>query len=265
VVEFTDGLILRLVPYGEADQVATLYTRTHGRITALARGARRSKRRFGGALGHLVVSQLGLRPRTRGEMWTLESAQIVQDFTGLATDVAAFAHTGYAIELLMSLTPAEAPQPELLDLVVALHDALRAGASAAVLRAFELHLLDLLGSAPVLDACARCGTIEELDGRGVVFDPEKGGVVCPRCAPDSRGPAVRPLPAGARALLLAARAADRFDDARALDPADDGARVDHAAARDAMLSMITHLVGRPLRAVEFIAKLQTAARSKLDP
>jgi len=258
--------VLRLVPYGEADQVATLFTREHGRISALARGARSSKRRFGGALGHLVVSQLGLRPRTRGDLWTLESAQIVRDFTALAADVAAYAHAGYAVELLLSLTPAEVAEPGLLDLVIGLHHALGAGASASMLRAFELHLLDALGSAPVLDACARCGRADELDAGGVLFDPDLGGVVCPRCAPQSRGPAARPLPPGARALLVAARAADDLEVARALDDPDEAARVDHAAARDAMLSMITHLVGRPLRSVEFITKLQTAARSsKLDP
>ena len=47
--------------------VATLFTREHGRISALARGARRSKRRFGGALGPLTVSRFLLRGRTRGE------------------------------------------------------------------------------------------------------------------------------------------------------------------------------------------------------
>ena len=57
------------------------------------------------------------------------------------------------------------------------------------------------------------------------------------------------------------------DDTSAEPPSDgdEAARIDHVAARDAMLSMITHLVGRPLRAVEFIGKLQSAARSKLEP
>jgi DNA repair protein RecO (recombination protein O) len=267
---FSDGVVLRLVPYGDADQVATLFTRDHGRITALARGARRSKRRFGGALGQLVVSQFGLRPRSRGELWTLESATITDDFTALAADVAAFAHASYALELVRELSPAEVPEPALLDLVIDLHRALGGGASAAVLRAFELQLLDVLGSGPVLDACVSCGRADELDAGGAVFDPTRGGVVCARCAPSSRGPAVRPLPAGARAYLVAARGADAFGDARGLDDAARGeagevARHDHAAARDAMLGMLQHLLGRPLRTVEFIGKVQDAARRRDDP
>jgi DNA repair protein RecO (recombination protein O) len=263
--QFSDGVVLRLIPYGDADQVATLFTRNDGRITALARGARRSKRRFGAALGHLVVSQLGLRPRVRGDLWTLESAQIVEDFTALAGDVAAYAHASYAIELLRELTPAEVAEPELLDLTIALHHSLAAGGpSPAVLRAFELSLLEAAGSAPVLDACASCGTTD-LDGGGTVFDPGRGGAICARCAAASRGPAVRPLPAAARAYLLEARAAAQLADARALDDPDEAARVDHAAARDAMLGMLTHLLGRPLRTVEFIGKVQTASRRREEP
>jgi DNA repair protein RecO (recombination protein O) len=263
--EFSSGVVLRLTPYGDVDQVATLFTRAHGRITALARGARRSKKRFAGALGHLVVSQLGLRPRVRGDLWGLESAQIERDFTALAGDVAAFAHASYAIELLRELTPAEVAEPELLDLTIALHESLAAGGpSPAALRAFELALLETVGSAPVLDACASCGSID-LDGGGTVFDPGRGGVICPRCAPASRGPAVRPLSAAARAYLLAARAAPDLAAARGLDAPDEGARVDHAEARDAMLGMLTHLLGRPLRTVEFIGKVQSASRRREEP
>jgi len=261
----TEGVVLRLVPYGDADLVVTLFTRDHGRVTALARGARRSKRRFAGALGQLVLSQLTLRPRVRGDLWTLESAAIIEDFTALAGDVAAFAHTSYALELVRELSPAEAPEPALLELLVALHRALARGASAAVLRTFELRLLGVLGHAPVLDACVSCGDVAGLDDGGTVFDPGCGGVMCPRCAPSSRGPSVRPMPAGARAYLIAARDAIDLDAARALDAErDESARVDHAAARDAMLAMLQHLLGRPLRTIEFIGKMH-AARRRNEP
>jgi DNA repair protein RecO (recombination protein O) len=258
-----DGIVLRLVPYGEADVIATLLTRARGRVSALARGARRSRRRFGAALGTLVRSRFALR-RRRGDLWTLESAQLLDDWTALAGDVVAFAHTGYALELARELTPAEAPEPEVLELVLELHRALLAvGPRAAMLRAFEVRLLAALGSAPVLDACVRCGSAEALAAPGVVFDPQHGGVTCGGCASTARGPALRPLPGGARQYLQAAAAAPGLHAAAALDdPESDraAARVDHAAARDAMLAMVTQLAGRPLRSVEFIGQLQAAAR-----
>lgn len=245
----SDGLVLRLVPYREADWVATLYTRDHGKISALARGARSSKRRFGAALGHLVVSRFAVE-RRRGDLWTLTSASLVADFTALAVDVACYAHASYAIELLAGLAPAEVVEPEPLDLAIALHESLAAhGPRPAVLRAFELHLLDALGSAPVLDRCAGCGA-DDLDD-GALFDPSRGGVVCRRCAALARGPGLRPLAPAARRYLIDARAVASLADARDLD-----AGPDTHDARDAMIAMVTHLLGHPLKTLEFLDKMR---------
>jgi DNA repair protein RecO (recombination protein O) len=248
------GLVLRSVPYRDADLILTLYTAGHGRITALARGARGSRRRFAGTLGLLVLARYNVRRPARGDMWSLDSADVVREWTGLATDLAAFAHAGYAIELLRELAPVEAPDHRLLALVIALFDNLAAsGASPAALRAFELALLAEIGSAPVLDACVACGVVDGLDGGGVVFDPGRGGVVCGRCAPSSRGAGVRHLGEPARRYLAAAATRDPADavglDAE-LDPAD------RIAARDAVLALIGVLLGRGLNTVDFIAKLQ---------
>lgn len=244
-------MVLRLVPYRESDWVATLYTRGHGKISALARGARNSKRRFGAALGHLVISRFGLE-RRRGELWTLTSAELRHDYTALAADVACYAHASYALELVRELAPGEVVEPALLDLLIALHASLAAhGPRPAVLRAFELHLLDVLGSAPVLDRCVACGG--DLDD-GAWFDPSRGGVLCARCSAHGRGPGLRPLPAAARAYLMTARVVDTLEDARELDAAAEPG--DPAAARDAVIAMITHLLGHPLRTLEFLGKLK---------
>jgi DNA repair protein RecO (recombination protein O) len=251
---FGEAMLLRQTPFGESDAVVTLFTREHGRISALARGARASKRRFAGALGLLVLARVDVRRRPRGDLWSLEAAEIAREWTALAGDVAALAHASYAVEIVRELSPAEHPEPALLDLLVALHDALaEVGPRAPVLRALELQVLDVLGHAPVLDACAACGRVEL--GAGVVFDAGRGGVLCAACAAESRGAGVRPLPDGARAYLLAARAAPRLADAAALDGRVDDH--DRAAARDAVVGMIAGLVGRPLRSIEFIAKLRS--------
>jgi DNA repair protein RecO (recombination protein O) len=245
------GLVLRATPYRDADLVLTLYTAGHGRITALARGARGSRRRFAGALGLLVLARYTVRRPSRGEMWSLDAADVVREWNVLAGDLGAFAHAGYALELLRELAPAEAPDSRLLGLVVALFDCLAtAGPSPAALRAFELALLAEIGSAPVLDACVACaGALAE---RGAVFDPGRGGMVCGRCAPSSRGAGVRHLAEPARRYLAAAQATDPAG-AVGLDAGIDPA--DRIAARDAVLALIGVLLGHGLRSVEFIAKL----------
>lgn len=247
--------MLRVTPYRESDAVVALFTREHGRISALARGARASRRRFAGTLGLLVLGRYELHRRPRAELWTLEAADQVREWTRLAADVAALAHASYGIEIVRELAPPEEPEPRLLDLLIELCDALaEVGPSATVLRAFELAVLDALGHAPMLDVCAGCGHADALGDAGMVFDPGRGGAVCAGCAARSRGAGVRPLPAGARDLLLALRDLPRLADAAApVDVEVDDA--DRAAARDALVGMIVGLVGRPLRSVEFIAKV----------
>jgi DNA repair protein RecO (recombination protein O) len=251
------GVVLRATPVRESDLLVTLYTSQHGRLSAVARGARRSQRRFAGALSLLVLARYQLA-RTRGELWALDSADIVREWTSLATDVIAHAHASYAAELVGALVPAEQPEPEALALMTGLWDALAAGGpSPGVLRAVELHLLDLAGHMPALDRCAACGS-GDLDSGGAVFDPSRGGAICRRCAATSRGPGVRPLDAGARAYLLAIAGAHGLDTARAVDAAF--APADRVAARDAVVAMVVGLVGRPLRSLEYLAKLGAAGR-----
>src|SRR2546423_10981472 len=242
------GVVLKTTPLRESDLLVVLYTSTHGRISAVARGARKSQRRFGGALQLLVLGRYQLGRRPRGELFGLDGAEVVREWTQLSSDVVAVAHASYVVELVGALLPPEAPDPHALELIVALWDCLAAhGPSPAALRAVELALLDLAGHRPALDACAACGATEL-----TVFDPTRGGAICRACAATSRGAGIRPIAAGALAYLRAIAAADSPEAAQPIDaafPADD-----RTSARDAVLAMVTGLVGRPLKSLEYIAK-----------
>jgi DNA repair protein RecO (recombination protein O) len=249
----SQAIVLRKVGYGEADLILTLIGRDLGVLSALARGARRSRRRFGAALELFTVSSVQLRSH-RSELWTLSSAETTASFAHLARDMASLAHASYGTELVRELSAPEQPEPAVFDLLVDLYRALSGrGARADVLRAFELALLATIGLAPTLDACAACGRsgAGALD-RGALLDPARGGAICSSCAPSSRAAGVRPLSAGARAILLEAqRAAGAGDLARvSIELGDDATE-----ARDAMLAIIGHQVGRPLRTLEFLGKL----------
>lgn len=253
--------MLKTAPLRESDLLVTLYTETHGRITAVARGARRSQRRFAGGLQLLVLGRFQLGRRPRGDLWALEGVDIVRDWTQLASDVVAVAHASYVAELVGALLPAEVPDADALAMIIALWDSLaEAGPSPGALRAVELALLDLGGHRPALDACAACGNTEL--GTGAVFDPSRGGAICRSCAAGSRGLGIRPLDPTTLAYLrevatLAAPAA-----ARAVDTDPRFAPADRAAARDAMIAMVQQLVGKPLRSLEFIAKLGASGRRR---
>jgi DNA repair protein RecO (recombination protein O) len=253
------GVVLRTTPLRESDLLVVLYTDAHGRVTAVARGARRSQRRFAGALSLLVLGRYQLGRRPRGELWGLESADVVREWTQLSADVVAVAHASYVAELVGALLPAEAPEPHALDVIVALWDALAAGGpSPGALRAVEIALLDLAGHRPAIDHCAACSRAD-LD-EGALFDPQRGGAICRTCAARGRNLGVRQFDPATRAYLHAVVELDTPLAARAVDTDPRFTPADRAAGRDAMVAMVGTLVGKPLRSLEYLAKLGAAGR-----
>src|SRR5215510_9121329 len=111
------GVVLKTTPLRESDLLVTLYTSTHGRIAAVARGARKSQRRFAGALQLLVLGRYQLGRRPRGDLWGLDGAEVEREWIQLAGDVFAVAHASYVAELVAALLPPEAPDPHVLDVI----------------------------------------------------------------------------------------------------------------------------------------------------
>jgi DNA repair protein RecO (recombination protein O) len=162
-------------------------------------------------------------------------------------DVAKVAHGGYACELVRELSPPHKEEPEVFALLLTLLDLLDGGsARAETLRIFELALLDAVGLRPTLDRCVECGG--ELDEEGQVFDLRRGGVVCANCHGHGR-----PLDGDTRRALVRAQ---ELSLARAseltLAPALN------AACRDVLSAVIFDHLGKPLKSVEFIAKLNAS-------
>lgn len=254
------GVVLKTTPLRESDLLVSLYTDVFGRVSAVARGARRSQRRFAGTLSLLVLAKVDLGRKPRGDLWSLETAEVVRDWTHLATDVVAVAHASYVAELVGALLPTEAPEPHVLEIIVALWDAMAdGGPSPGALRAVELGLLEVAGHRPAIDECAVCN--ERDLSTGAVFDPTRGGAICRRCAATSRGQGVRVFEPATRAYLRTVLEHDTPGAARAVDTDPRFTADDRHAGRDALVTMIGTLVGKPLRSLEYIAKLGAARRA----
>jgi len=154
----TPAIVLRAINYGESDRVVTLIGRATGRLSALARGARKSQKRFGGGLGLCAVGDAGLRERHGAELLTLERFDLRESHASFATDIARMAHAAYVAELVSKLCAPRQVELEVYDWLLAFLGALdRHGASAERLRVFELGLLARLGFGPMLETCAVCG------------------------------------------------------------------------------------------------------------
>ncbi len=177
--------MLRTVEFGEADLIVHLLTPARGRVTAMAKHARRSVRRFPGCLDLFNHLEVKIHPRRRGGMPLLDRARLVSPFLPLRDDPVRYAIACYVAELLGRLAPEEGAGPEMHGIFDFALEALRAleciqpDARTRVL--VELRALDALGLRPELRHCVRCG--RECQGPGPVsFHVGEGGVVCARCA-----------------------------------------------------------------------------------
>ncbi len=243
------GIVLRVVDTGEADRVVTLLTRERGKVAAYARGARASRRRFGGSLEPFTLVTAEVRERAGSELLGLDSVSPVAAFGAIRGDLARIACASYAAELARELVRDHEPHDDLFELLAAYLGVLDAGpARPAALRAFELGALRAAGLSPRLDACARCGGELESD-RGLRLDPAQGGLLCAACQAFAAAGAVSVSPATAAALM---RLAEGGLAAAAVEPLVPPAGRE---ARDALTGFIEHHLGKRLQARRFLEEV----------
>jgi len=175
----TQAVVLRTIRYGEADRVLHLYTQDRGRVSAMAKGVRRTKTRFGGRLEPFFRLDMVLY-EGRSDLLTVTSAETVDAHARLRTDARALDAAARACDAVSRLFETAEPHPAVYHLLcneLALIDRDPAVATRANQLAFRLKLLLAAGLAPQLAACASCGAREHLTG----FSGAAGGVVCTAC------------------------------------------------------------------------------------
>ena len=186
----TEALVLRNLPFGESDLILHLLLPGSGRLTAIAKGARRSVKRFSGTLDLFQHLRVTVDRRRRSSMARLDQATLLRNFDALRVDPARFALACFLLELLDRLAPEGAAPHDakrLFDFALAVLALIAERPVDPVLRTLiQLRALDALGLRPELRRCVRCGS-EQLGGPAVRFHVADGGPVCRRCVRDGEG------------------------------------------------------------------------------
>jgi DNA repair protein RecO (recombination protein O) len=176
----TDALVIGSMRYSEADRIVTLYTRDRGKISAIAKGVRRTKSKVGGRLEPFSLVKMSLNSG-RGTLYTIVGVDTVRTFQGVRDELFRMEEGARLLNEVRHLFPGEegsAPAFNLLVRGVArLAEARDAATASGIVLATRLKLLVLMGYAPQVSDCAQCG------GEGPVygFSPALGGVVCQSC------------------------------------------------------------------------------------
>lgn len=197
----TPAVVLRSMPYGESDQIVTLYTLTLGKIKGIAKGAKRSRKRFGNTLEICSYISATFFEKENLDLVRLSHCELIRPFAGLREDIAKLAWASYLIELVNALTAERIKNKALFRLLIVFLNLIDRGTlKGEIQRVFEVRLLSLLGYQPQFNHCTRCQ--RGLFGERFFFGAKEGGVVCPSCAANL--PGLLPVSLGTiKTLLLA--------------------------------------------------------------
>lgn len=239
----TPAIVLTVKDIGEADRLVTFLTPGRGRLTGLARHAKKSRRRFANVLEPLNRVELFLSARSGGDLEFLQKGELVRSYPALRRDLRRLGAAAVLAELAGELaSPPEAAGPVFAALEEALSRLEDGTSPDSLLASFALHLLKVGGYGFQLAACAGCG---QKPGPPLFLSIPRGGVVCGTCKAEAPSP-LMPLNPGTWKLLLQAQEMPRDKLSRLVFPAW---QLSQSLA--ALRAFLRYHLGRELKAWSF--------------
>jgi DNA repair protein RecO (recombination protein O) len=237
--EKTQAIVLKVVEFSETSCVVTLFTEDFGKIGALAKGARRPKGPFEGALDLLALVRIVFLRKSSDSLDLLTEAKLQRRFRSAERDLTRLNAGYYVAELLTELTERGDPHPALFAAADQTLQALDGGQPVAeTIVRFELTALKEVGHLPSLEDCVVCGRPVTRRER-VAFGMTAGGVLCDQCRPGRRG--VVSVSGGVMDVLRQATEGEPPTVTPSVNPAISG------ELRAVMNNYFAHLVGHRLR------------------
>lgn len=178
------AICVRRYEYSETSQILALFTREHGLIRAIARGAHRTTKagasKFDGGVDLLDEGFALFTDRLDKDLVTLAEWKVDDGHRAVRSSQRALHLALYLAEIVGSVFEVHDPHPEVFDRFAATIDQLATPAAEEAALALLFDLLRQSGFLPVLDHCAACG--RRMSGeRAVYFAPSQGGVICRNC------------------------------------------------------------------------------------
>jgi DNA repair protein RecO (recombination protein O) len=172
----SEAIVLRTYPLRESDLLVTLFTRLEGKVKGVARAAKKSKRRFGGALEPLTYVRAFYDDRERQELARLDSCEVIESPMAGEVTYARATALAHVAELLDQLMPDHEASDAVFRLSLAVIAELRGSALWMPVTYFELWMTRLIGFLPELSECIVCG--RSLDGSRAFWHALADGLTC---------------------------------------------------------------------------------------
>ncbi|MEA2040878.1 MAG: DNA repair protein RecO [Thermodesulfobacteriota bacterium] len=179
------AIIMRVKEFGESDLLVTFFAFDRGRLKGVAKGARRSRRRFANCLDLFCLTDLEYNFKAKGDLCFIHSGKLISPFQALRSDFSSLSLASYMTELTEILFPLGVVDKSAFELLKDSFFALEEDKRKDVLRIFfEARAMALGGYGINLERCCSCG--RQYTGTGnAVFKPNKGGIACLKCEHES--------------------------------------------------------------------------------
>ena len=187
MVDFqTDAILLRKIEYGDHDLIITFLTRDKGKISVMAKNAKKSVRRFSGAMDLFSANliQCAFPKKNREGMINLCATEISNGFSHIRYDVMKTAYASYWTEIVSLWLEEGKALPDIFELLYTAFEMLDTGGiqTEVISLLFQIRFMRLSGFSPGLELCDSCGMpLENIKSGRIWFDFKEGRVACPKC------------------------------------------------------------------------------------
>lgn len=242
--EKTDALVIRQADWSESSRVVTFFTREFGRISAVAKGAKRLKGPFEIALDLLTACRIVFIRKSSGGLDILTECQLISRFKPHERDLDSLYSGYYVAELLSELTEPDDPHPILYAEALSTLNHLAEGIFPRLtLLRFELTVLREIGQLPAFDHCVACNQPITPESSYALW-LSQGGIVCRNCQHEDSSP--NRIPAGTVAVLR--RLSQPETDLSRLSVSD----LQQKQMRQVVNSAVTHILGRRPKMIRYL-------------
>ncbi len=176
----TRGIVLKSIKLGEADKIIIFFTNFHGKVSAVAKGLRRTKSKFGGRLEPFTYVDLLLYKGRNLD--TITQAEIITSFSEIREDLNKIAYGLPMLDLMNKVSIEREKDKRVFEFLLSSLKTLSKITinTDLLLVAFDLKLLSLSGFLPILNRCVVCSkTMNHF--KETFFSCEKGGLICKEC------------------------------------------------------------------------------------
>jgi DNA repair protein RecO (recombination protein O) len=175
----TEGIVLKSMEYKEADKIVTIYTKNYGKITAIAKGVRKTKSKLGSSLEIFTYSVFLLYKGRNIDI--VSQVEILESFFSASKEVIKFAFAANCVEVVNKLTEEREINIGLFDLLKEILHYLKESNDPKLLSlSFKWQTMSVLGYRPSLNHCCRCNKSAK-DQKEMYFNIQEGGLVCNHC------------------------------------------------------------------------------------